>query len=179
MPAATPLWSMIETPRLTLRLPVPADVEGIHQMRSDPDVVRYVGGKIISREEAWQRLLRSAGHWSLLGYGFFMVIERASGRLVGEVGLMQAQRGLGERFDPFPEAGWLFRRDAQRKGYATEAVKAAHDGFFASRPPQRTVCIIDPDNTASLAVARKLGYTAFGQTRYRESIVMMLERLPG
>ena len=55
---------MIETARLTLRLPTLADFEPIHAMRSDPDVVRFVGGKTLSREEAWQRLQRSSGHWS-------------------------------------------------------------------------------------------------------------------
>ena len=55
---------MIETARLTLRLPTLADFEPIHAMRSDPDVVRFVGGKTLSREEAWHRLQRSSGHWS-------------------------------------------------------------------------------------------------------------------
>lgn len=169
---------MIETPRLTLRLPALDDVDDIHRMRSDPEVVRFVGGKTLSREEAWQRVLRSVGHWSLLGYGFFVAIERESGRLIGEVGLMQACRGLGDRFDPFPEAGWLLVKEAQGKGYAAEAATAAHGWFFESRPPQRTVCIIDPDNAASLGLARKLGYAVFDQTRYRDSTVAMLERVP-
>lgn len=170
---------MIETARLILRPPVRDDVEGIHRLRSDPDVVRFIGGKTLSREEAWQRVLRGAGHWALLGYGLFTVIERSSGRLIGEIGLMQACRDLGDRFDPFPEAGWVLSREAGGKGYATEAASAAHDWFFARRSPQRTVCIIDPDNAPSLRLARKLGYTVFGTASYRDAAVTMLERAPG
>jgi RimJ/RimL family protein N-acetyltransferase len=170
---------MIETERLLLRQPSREDLDAVHLMRADPEVVRFVGGKALTREEAWQKLARSAGNWALLGYGFFAVIEKASGLLVGESGLMQAHRGLGERFDPFPEAGWIFSRAAQGKGYATEATLAAHGWFARSVGAVRTVCIIAPDNTASLRVAAKLGYTAFGSACYHDSTVTMLERRAG
>ena len=170
---------MIETERLLLRRPSREDLDAVHRMRSDPDVVRFVGGTPLSREEAWQRLTRSAGNWALLGYGFFAVVEKASGRLVGEAGLMQAHRGLGERFDPFPEAGWIFAREGQGKGYATEATLAAHDWFARAIGVARTVCIIAPENAASLRVAAKLGYTAFGSACYHDSTVTMLERRAG
>ena len=41
-----------------------------------------------TREEAWARLLRYAGHWALLGYGFWLVEDRTTGSFVGEVGVM-------------------------------------------------------------------------------------------
>jgi len=170
---------MIETERLLLRRPSREDLDAIHRMRSDPAVVRFIGGKPLSREEAWQRLTRSAGNWALLGYGFFAVIERASGRLVGEAGLMQAHRGLGTSFDPFPEAGWVLSRDVQGRGYATEAGLVAHDWFERSFGHQRTVCIIAPENAASRRVAAKLGYTPFGSACYHDSPVTMLERRAG
>jgi RimJ/RimL family protein N-acetyltransferase len=170
---------MIETARLTLRLPTLADLEPIHAMRSDPEVVRFVGGKTLSREEAWHRLQRSSGHWSLLGYGLFAVVERASGIMLGEVGLIRSERGLGEDFDPFPEAAWVLARAAQGRGYATEAAQAVPDWFALSRPATRTVCIIDPRNAGSLQVARKLGYRSFGTKTYHDDVVTMLERSPG
>lgn len=170
---------MIETERLLLRRPSREDFDPIHAIWSDADVVRFIRGKALSREEAWQRLTRSAGNWALLGYGFFAVVEKASGRLVGEAGLMQAHRGLGEQFDPFPEAGWVFAREAHGKGYASEAALAAHDWFGRVVGASRTVCIIAPENTASLRVAAKLGYTPFGSACYHEGTVTMLERRAG
>lgn len=170
---------MIETDRLLLRPPTLEDADAVYRMRSDPELMRFIGGKALSREEAWQRLLRSAGHWSLLGYGFFMVVERAGGHVIGEAGLMESRRGLGELFDPFPEAGWVFAGEATGRGYATEAARAAHDWFSSRSPARRTVCIIDPANAASLHVAAKLGYQSFGTVSYRKSTITMLERLAG
>lgn len=167
---------MIETPRLTLRLPALDDIEPIHAMRSDPEVVRFVGGKTLSREEAWHRLQRNSGHWALIGYGLFAVVERASGRMLGEVGLIRGERGLGESFDPYPEAAWIFAGEAQGRGYASEAAQAVHDWFAAGHPATRTVCIIDPRNSGSLRVAEKLGYRSFGETCYHDNTVTMLER---
>ncbi len=170
---------MIETERLILRRPELGDLDAVHAMRSDPQVVRFIGGKPITREEAWHRLTRSAGNWALLGYGMFAVVEKAGGGLMGEVGLMQACRDLGPDFDPYPEAGWALAKAAQGKGYATEAGQAALDWFDRSFGRKRSVCIIDPGNTASLGVAAKLGYSPFGSTVYHEKTLTMLERLPG
>ena len=109
----------------------------------------------------------------------FAVVERASGIMLGEVGLIRAERGLGADFDPFPEAAWILARPAHGRGYATEAARAVHDWFARSRPATRTVCIIDPRNAGSLQVARKLGYRSFGTSIYHDDVVTMLERPPG
>lgn len=167
---------MLDTPRLLLRPYALADFDAIHELRSDPETMRFIGGRGLTREESWQRLQRGAGHWALLGYGFFIVVEKASGAVVGEAGLMRAERGLGERFDPYPEAGWLLAPQARGRGYAWEAVAAAHDWFAAHHGGSRSVCIIDPANAASLRLAQKLGYKDFGTTRYQDSVVSMLAR---
>lgn len=168
--------AMIDTPRLTLRPYALDDFEAIYQLRSNPEVMRFIGGKGLSREETWHRLLRGAGHWSLLGYGLFCVFETSSGRFIGETGLMRAHRDLGERFDPFPEAAWVFETAFHGKGYASEAVRAAHDWFSRQRPGTKTVCIIAPENVASLRVADKLGYNTIGTANYQDRPVTMLER---
>jgi RimJ/RimL family protein N-acetyltransferase len=63
----------IDTDRLALRAPTLDDFAAMFEMRRDPDVVRYIGGTTASEEECWARLLRSAGHWALLGYGTWSV----------------------------------------------------------------------------------------------------------
>ena len=104
---------MIETPNLLLRPHQLADFEPWFAMYSDDTLFRFIGAPHLSREDAWNRLLRYAGHWSLLGYGLFAVLDRASGAFLGEVGLADFHRGLGEQFDPFPEAAWIMARAAQ------------------------------------------------------------------
>jgi RimJ/RimL family protein N-acetyltransferase len=170
---------MIETENLRLRRPEIGDLEAIHAMRSDLAIVRFLGGRALTREEAWHRLTRIVGHWALRGYGMFAVVEKRSGTLVGEVGLFDGCRGLSPDFDNAPEAGWILAGEAQGKGYAGEAAAAAHRWFAAAHGEQRSVCIIAPENLASFRVAHKLGYKSFGQVDYQNGPVVMLERIPG
>ena len=167
---------MIETPRLLLRPHVLGDFEASYAISADPEVVRYIGGTPMSREDAWARLLRFAGHWALAGHGIFAVVEKAGGTLLGEVGLADFKRGLGAAFDGTPEGAWVFAAAAQGRGYALEATRAAHDWYDARHGAGRRVCIIDPDNVRSLKLAAALGYRPFGGAIYKNHAVTMLER---
>lgn len=170
---------MIETQRLLLRQPVLTDLKAISAIYADPDVVRHIGdGKPGTQQDSWFRLLRFAGHWQLRGFGYFAVMEKETGVFVGNVGLASFMRGLGDDFDPYPEAGWVLAASAHGKGYATEAAQAAHDWFDREHGPQRTVCIIDPPNAGSIRVAEKLGYRLMGERPFRDSSVLAFERLP-
>lgn len=116
---------VLETDRLILRPPQQADFDDIHAMWSDINVVRHVTGNAFTKEEAWARLLRSAGHWSLMGFGYWVVSEKRSGKFVGEVGFGQFKRGIDPAFDEAPEIGWMLTAESQGQGYGTEAVRAA------------------------------------------------------
>lgn len=173
---------MIETDRLVLTPPAVVDYADYRAMLTDAEVMRYIGAAVATPEEAWNKLLRAVGHWTAFGYGLFTVRERATGAYVGEVGLAHFARGLGERFDPFPEAAWVLARAGHGRGYATEAARIAHDWLLAQSPvirgTGRTVALIHPDNAASLRIAAKLGYHPFGETAYRGAMPLMLEREP-
>jgi RimJ/RimL family protein N-acetyltransferase len=170
---------VLETPRLILRQHRLTDFEPAYAMYSDVEVTRHIGnGKPATRQDVWHRVLRFSGHWQLLGYGMFAIVEKATGRFVGETGLCDFCRELGPDFDPFPEAAWIMARDSFGKGYATEAARAAHEWHEANRGPQRTVCIIAPENHASLRIAQKLGYRAIGPRGYRDETVTVFERTP-
>lgn len=168
---------MIETRRLLLRRHTLGDFEAWHELFSDAELLRFITKARFSREDSWNRLLRYAGHWSVLGFGLFAVIERETQALVGEVGFADFHRGLGDIFDKSPEAAWIFARSAQGRGYAREAMTAARAWLHANKPGPRTVCIINPENAPSLALAAKLGYTPFGAATYRDGPVSMLEHV--
>jgi RimJ/RimL family protein N-acetyltransferase len=165
---------VLETARLTLRGHTAADLDEALALWSDPQVVRYIGGKASTREEVWARLLRYIGHWAVAGYGMWHIRERASDRFVGEVGMADFQRDIALSFDGAPEAGWALRPWTHGKGYATEAMTAVL-AWSAGRHP-RTVCMIDPDNTASLRVAAKLGYREWARAEYKTAPVVLFER---
>lgn len=166
----------LETERLIMVGHQVADFDECFAMWSDPEVTRYIGGRPFTVEEVWTRLLRYVGHWSLLGFGYWVVRERASGQLVGEVGFADFKREIQPSIMGTPETGWVLARSAHGKGYATEAVRAAlawGDQHFSAG---RTVCLIAPDNVASIRVADKCGYKLVQQTTYKDHPTLLLQR---
>lgn len=166
----------IETERTILRPHRLGDFDDYVAMWADPAVTRFIGGKPRTREETWIRLLRYAGMWQIIGYGLWAVEEKATGRLIGEAGFHEMKRDIVPPFEGTPEAGWALIPAAHGRGLATEVVGRAHE-WAKGRPGfGRTVCIIDPENTASLAVARKLGYREIETASYHGEPTILLER---
>jgi RimJ/RimL family protein N-acetyltransferase len=166
---------VIETDRLTLRPYRPEDFAPYFAMVSDP-AWDTPSGQPISREEAWRRLMSCAGYWALFGYGIFALIERATGQYVGETGLWDAHRDMGEGFDGYDEAGWSFVPRLHGRGYGFEAADAAHRWYAGTVRRSRTVCMINPANLPSVGLARKLGYREFREGLYKGRAVVMFER---
>jgi RimJ/RimL family protein N-acetyltransferase len=168
----------LQTARLTLAPVGLADFEDSAAMWGDRDVVRYLGGRPSTRQDAWQRILRHAGHWSLLGWGYWAVRETVSGRFVGEVGFANFMReGIREVFGDTPEAGWVLAPGTHGRGFATEAMRAALAWGDERFQPRRTVCMIDPGNEASQAVAAKCGYTQFDMVEYGGEPTILYQRV--
>ncbi len=171
----------IKTARLTLRPHSLADQAECAAMWGDPAVTRFIGGRPASPEDVWNRLLRYGGLWSLLGYGYWAIRERTTGRFVGEVGFADFHRDITPSLDGAMEMGWVLAPWAHGQGFATEAVNAALAWRSArpgseSRMPPRVVCIISPENTASMKVAEKCGFRAIVQTTYKEHATIVYER---
>jgi RimJ/RimL family protein N-acetyltransferase len=132
-------------------------------MWADPNVTRFIGGRPASREDVWNRLLRYRGLWALLGYGYWAVSERETGRYVGDVGFADFHRDITPSLNGAPEVGWALATWAHGKGFATEAVRAAlawGDTHLEPRrgEPTRYVCLISPENLGSIRVAEKCGF---------------------
>ena len=163
------------TARLSLKPCELSDYEDVAAMWADETVVRHVGGQTRDAQDAWFAHLRNRGMWPLLGYGYWIVRERRTETFVGEVGFADFKRGITPDISGRPEAGWVLAEAGWGKGYASEAVKAAHD-WLDEIIPGRSTCIIDPDNAASIRVAQKAGYKKIGPTTYRGDPVLLFER---
>ena len=149
-------------------------------MWSDADVVRHIGGIPSTSVDAWGRLLRYVGLWRFLGYGYWVVEDRATGRFVGEVGFADFKRDIGKDFGGMPEAGWVISPNWAGRGYATEAMRAGAEWFDQAMPGSASFCMIAPANEASIKVARKLGYAPDRQITYKDTPVEIHLRLsPG
>lgn len=166
----------VETERLILRGHTHEDFPAFAAMWADPVVTRFLGGNPLSEEDAWAKLLRVTGHWALLGFGFWSVVEKASGARVGETGFLAVKRAIVPSFEGTPEVGWAFASRAHGKGYATEAVQAALKWGENHFGRVKMVCIIDPENAASLRLAGKMGFREKYRTTYKGDPTVVLER---
>ena len=168
--------SVVETERLILRGYTPSDFPHAVEIWAHPDVVRYVSGRASTAEETWARLLRNAGLWALLGYGYWAVEEKNSGRFIGDVGFGDFKRDMTPSIAGIPEIGWVLAPQAHGKGYATEAARAALAWGETQWGAQPTVCIIDPGNTPSLRVAEKVGYREITRSVFKDHDVIVFQR---
>jgi RimJ/RimL family protein N-acetyltransferase len=167
---------VLETPRLRLRGHRPDDFAACAAMWADPVVVRYFGGKPFSPEEVWSRLLRYAGHWAWLGYGYWAVEEKSTNSFIGEVGFADYKREVVPSLDGMPEIGWVFTSAAHGQGFATEAVAAALAWGGAQFGSAKTVCLINPENVASIRVATKSGYQEWRRSSYKGAPAILYTR---
>ena len=148
-------------------------------MWADPNVTRYILQKPLTEEESWSRFLRYAGHWALLGFGYWVVEEKATGKFAGEVGFADYKREIQPSLTNTPEIGWVLASPVHGKGYATEAVRAASAWGDAHLKATRTSCIISPENVASIRVAAKCGYRQSQITTYHGHPAVIFIREPG
>ena len=166
----------IDTERLRLLPWQLDDYPALYALTASDRMRTFLGAVRPSPEESFNRLLRNGGCWHFMGWGPFKAIERESGEIVGGLGFFRALRGLGEDFDPYPEAGWVVREESWGRGYATEGMRAIIDWFDREHGGGRTVCIISPGNVASARIAEKLGYRPFGLAEHEGEEVMRYAR---
>ena len=75
-----------------------------------------------------------------------------------------------------PEIGWALLPSAHGKGLATEGVRAVVAWGDVHFGPRHTVCLISPENAASIRVADKCGYREYARTSYKGSPTVLFER---
>ena len=171
-----PAVPLIETPRLRLRGHRRADLPQCAAMWADPQVTRFIGGEPSSEPRTWARLLAYVGHWALMGFGYWVIERRDSGEFVGEVGLADFRRDIAPAMKGCPELGFAIAARFHGNGYATEGARAVLGWSDEYLRPQRTVCLIDPQNGASLRVVEKCGYEVFERGAYGGRPALFLER---
>ena len=112
----------LETDRLLLRMwREETDFETYASMCADEDIMRYIGGKTMTRVEAWRHMAFHIGHWEMRGYGHWAVEEKESGDFIGRIGFLNP---VGW---PAFEIGWTLDKKHWGKGFATEGARRALD----------------------------------------------------
>ena len=157
--SAGPIEFPIATERLLLRPFTPDDVDPILSVYGDPEVMRHVGeGSAVDRP-ATERMVREyIAHQEQHGFSFWAVLERESGRVIGDAGLYHGEAGGSD-----VELGYTLGRAWWGRGYATEAAIACLDAAFDVLALETVTAIADPANPASARVLDKLGMQLVGR----------------
>jgi RimJ/RimL family protein N-acetyltransferase len=158
----------ILTPRLWFRGWREGDVESMAAIYAEPEVVRYL--RPLDLEGTRQQLGRFLDHWEEHGFGLWAVEERASGRLIGRIGLVHHDDWAERPYDA--EVGWTLERATWGRGLATEGGAAALRFGFETKGMERIISIAHRENVASQRVMEKLGLKREGATDWRDQPVV-------
>lgn len=146
---------MIETSRLLLRRPRPADVDAVYTYRSRADVARHLSAGTWTRQETDDELDIYANA-QLKGPGDELVLLaelRATQEVVGEVGLTWTDA------DNAAEIGYVFNPAYMGLGLASEAVSGVLSAALGAWGFTRVSARTDADNRASRLLCERVGMT--------------------
>ena len=152
------------------------DLEDHAETLGNPEVTRYLTGEPMSREDAWRRLMMSVGQWPLLGFGYWAVVLKDNGRVVGHCGFADMQRAIEPDISGEPEMGWIFDPSVHGKGIAFEACTVALDWADKELDAPSYPAIISVDNEPSIRLAQRLGFERLADAVYREEQVALFRK---
>lgn len=161
----------LETERLILRAPGPQDIAPFAAFYASPRA-DFVGGPLTA-EGAWRMLAMEIGHWTLKGFGRWIVTTKGSDEAAGMVGLFEPEGW------PEPEIGWDLFNGHEGKGYATEAGAAARTYAYTVLGLPTVISLVKPANVASAKVAQRLGARHDGDFVHERHGPMQIWRHPG
>ena len=152
----------IETQRLILRKLEDTDFERMFLMDSDPEVMKYLGPPVESREESKEIIKMIQKQYEENGVGRLAVIEKESGLLIGWCGLKLLKEPINGYVETL-DLGYRFIPEFWGKGYAWEAAKATLDYGFNELKASSIYAFADSENTGSKYILNKMGFENTGE----------------
>jgi RimJ/RimL family protein N-acetyltransferase len=167
----------IETDRLILRAFRLADLDPLAKIWADEAIVRFIGGKPLSREEAWRRSIGTCGQWPITGYGYWIAQLTNDATPIGTLGFGQFKRNeMSPDIDGEPEFGYTFATHMQGQGLAFEGCSAALAWADANLSAVSYPAVISADNERSIRLALKLGFKAEGEATWGDQTMPFFRR---
>jgi RimJ/RimL family protein N-acetyltransferase/predicted TPR repeat methyltransferase len=138
-------------PRVALKRYLPSDLPDFSALMSNADVMRHTEGPM-SKEDTkslFDRLLKGVDS---TGIDAWAVTDRESDEFLGHAVLKSAGNRKAEIIVVLDKPVWGI-------GIATEVIQALIEHGFSKRGLHRIEATIDPDHTASIRLAEKIGMT--------------------
>ena len=152
-------WITVITERCYLREITTDDLDDLYALYAQPGITDYVEPLYDRPQEEQYTRDYIECMYRFYGYGMWLVYDRESHALIGRAGF--SHQDLGDEI--VLEMGYIIGVPYQRQGYAMEvcekllAFAREHLSDFGS-----VNCFVEPGNTASLALLRRLEFTSYG-----------------
>lgn len=160
MPNDLVLPAVVAGDRVRLRKAVAADVDGIVETHTDPEVRRHLGGA--RPEELVRALIARTGPAALTGPpGSYVVADSGTDQVLGTVLLDRRQPDLPGHVVPGAEElelSYVLLKRAWGHGVAFDAARALLRIAAAALPDQPVLIVTQSANHRSLRLAARLGF---------------------
>lgn len=162
---------IFETERLLVRELGPADLPFVSEMLASPVTMRYWPRPYTTAEaEAW--IERQVARYRDDGCGYWLLSLKDGQVPIGQVGVLRQELAVPPALAP-PDVGsatwglgYIVHHPFWGHGYATEAAAACARWALATLNPPFVLALVRPENTPSIAVAKRLKMESFGETEY-------------
>lgn len=156
----TPNKQMIETERLHLRRWDNSDIDQIHLLLADSEVMQFSENGALNERDQMTWMQRAITQRPKSALPDCLAIERKQdNRVIGYVSLTQ---DLARVQSGDIEIGFRLIKSVWGRGYATEAAFRLIQAAQLPGRIDRIVGIVDPANRRSVRVLKKLGMTLIG-----------------
>ncbi len=148
-----------ETDRLRFRMLEESDYDEWMNLFVGTDAARFLGMDHLQtpKEQCDMWFEKSFGRYRDNTGGMNVLIEKATGKLVGQCGLLVQEIDEGTVL----EVGYSLLPQHQGKGYALEAASKCRDHAFGKGYTDTLYSIIHPENIPSVKVAVKNGMSLY------------------
>ena len=143
---------MLETERLLIRKFTFDDLDALIDLRSDEEVIRYIGSRRLQNPEAIEKRLKFyIDCYEKYGFAMSAMFWKPIGEMIGWSGL-QPLDGTDEI-----EVGYGMIKEFWGKGIGYEAARAWLEYAFTNTDAKQIVAVAVPENTGSWRIMEKCG----------------------
>lgn len=149
---------VLETERLVLREVEDEDAPFILELLNSPGFLENIGDRGVRDLDQAKAFIeeRLRGSYRDHGFGMWVTVQKSDHSPVGIAGLVRRE-GLD-----VPDVGYAFVQRVWGRGYAQEAAAAVLAHARGSLGIPKLAAITSPENFASMAVLRKIGFSYHG-----------------
>lgn len=149
-------WNIAQTKRCIIREMTVTDVPAMCRLYEGDGMTDYMEPLCEVAEEIEKAKAYIQNMYGFYGYGMWLVFDKESGKLIGRAGLNLSVY----KEETILELGYAIDVNWQGCGLATEVCEAVISYTIKEELGfEKLYCFIHPNNTASIRVAEKLGFT--------------------